>query len=99
MDLTVVDNADQQRFEARAGDAVAGFVRYRLIPDGIVAVHTEVDSSFEGQGVGTTLVRGMLDELRARGAKVVPQCPFVRDFVTRHADEYGDMVVSAAGSH
>jgi predicted GNAT family acetyltransferase len=98
MDLTVVDNVDEQRFEARAGDAVAGFVRYRRTPEGVVAAHTEVDDAYEGQGVGSTLVRGMLDELRARGEKVVPQCPFVRSFLSKHSQEYGDLVAGTPAS-
>jgi hypothetical protein len=93
MDVTVVDNADRSRFEARSGQSVAGFADYRREPHAVVVVHTEVDSAFEGQGVGSTLTRGLLDELRRRGETVQPDCPFVRRYVQSHWDEYGSMVV------
>jgi predicted GNAT family acetyltransferase len=93
MDLTVVDNPELLRFEARAGDVVAGFADYQPSPQGLVLPHTEVDPAFEGQGVGSTLVRRMLDELRDRGETVVPRCPFVRSYIRRHWDAYGSMAV------
>ncbi len=89
MDVTVVDNSGAARFEARAGDAVAGFAEYRREPDVVVVVHTEVDPAYEGQGIGSILVRGMLDQLRDQGATVPPECPFVRSYVRKHWDRYG----------
>jgi predicted GNAT family acetyltransferase len=92
MDVTVVDNSEAARFEARAGDAVAGFAEYRREPEAVVVVHTEVDPAYEGQGIGSTLVRGMLDQLRDQGTTVRPECPFVRSYVRRHWDRYGAIV-------
>jgi predicted GNAT family acetyltransferase len=92
MDVTVVDNSEATRYEARAGDAIAGFAVYRREPEAVVVVHTEVDPAFEGQGIGSILVRGMLDQLRDEGATVRPECPFVRSYVRKHWDAYGAMV-------
>ena len=61
----------------------------------ITLVHTDVDPKWEGQGVGSELVRGALDDLRARGLKVRPLCPFVAAFIRRHP-EYEDLVSSRA---
>lgn len=61
----------------------------------VVFTHTETDPAFEGQGVASQLVRWALDDVRARGLQVVPLCPFVRAYVTRHPDEYGDLVVTS----
>ena len=47
--------------------------------------------ALSGQGVGSKLVRGVLDALRAEGAKVVPRCEFVAAFVERHP-EYRDLL-------
>ena len=57
----------------------------------IALLHTEVPEALSGQGVGSKLVRGVLDALRAEGAKVVPRCEFVAAYVERHP-EYRDMV-------
>jgi uncharacterized protein len=41
-------------------------------------------------------VRQALDDVRANGETVVAQCPFVKSFIHRHADEYGDLVGHAS---
>ena len=58
-------------------------------------MHTEVSPSLEGQGLGARLVAGALDDIRARGLRVVPICPFVRTYIRRHPD-YADLVVEHA---
>jgi uncharacterized protein len=91
-DVEVRDAPDAHRYEALAGGAVAGFAAYRLSPGRIVFTHTEVDDAYEGQGVGSALVRGALDAVRAAGdRKVVAQCPFVSSYIDRHS-EYADLV-------
>ena len=56
----------------------------------MVFVHTEVDDAFEGQGVGSLLVRQALDSVRGEGLRVVAQCPFVKAWIERHP-EYADL--------
>jgi uncharacterized protein len=86
VDTTVVDNPGESRFELRVGGAVAGFAAYRAEHEEHVFTHTEIDPAYEGKGLGSVLVRGALDEMRARGRNVLPVCPFVRRFVGRHPD-------------
>jgi predicted GNAT family acetyltransferase len=93
VDIEVVDNTEQHRFEARMDGKPAGVIVYQSRPDALVLVHTEVEPEFEGKGVGAALVRGALDVLRARGTRVVPQCPFVAEYVRRHP-EYQNLVAS-----
>ncbi len=91
LEIDVVDAADEQRFEARTPDGVAGFTDYRVDGGTVVLTHSEVDDAYEGQGVGSTMVRGLLDQLRERGAEVRPECPFVRSWIDKHPD-YADLV-------
>ena len=74
------------------GSEVAGFIAYRRGEGVLTLVHTDVDPRWEGKGVGSELVRGALDDLRARGLKVRPLCPFVAAYIRRHP-EYNDLVV------
>jgi predicted GNAT family acetyltransferase len=91
-EFRVVNNEAAHRYEAFIGDERAGFVDYRLRPGRIVLVHTEVDDSFEGQGVGGRLAEAALDDARARGLSVSPMCPFIASFIDEHP-EYADLVV------
>src|SRR5262245_53093729 len=89
--VTVRDNADLLRYEALADGKLLGEIRYRWASDRIVLVHTEVEPSAEGTGVGSELVKGALDDIRARGLHVVPLCPFIAAYMRRHP-EYADLV-------
>ena len=86
----VRDNPARNRFEMDV-DGDLAIANYRLSPGVVVITHTEVPDEVSGRGYGSTLVRGMLDQLRGRGVKVVPQCSFVAGFIRRHPD-YKDMV-------
>ena len=91
MDVRVLDNPEEQRYELWLGATRAGFIQYRSGPGTIVLVHTAVEPAFEGQGLGARLVAGALDDLRARGLRLVALCPFVRAYLRRHR-EYADLV-------
>jgi predicted GNAT family acetyltransferase len=90
--IAVQDNPGESRYELLLDDHVVGEALYRSAPDHIVLLHTEVLPSFEGRGLGARLVAGALDDIRARGLRVVPFCPFVRAYLRRHP-EYADLVV------
>jgi uncharacterized protein len=87
----VVDNPEELRYELRLGERLGGEIRYTRDGDAVTLVHTEIDPDLEGQGLGATLVRGALDDLRARGLRMHPVCPFVLAYLRRHP-EYGDPV-------
>jgi len=44
-----------------------------------------------GKGAGSALVKGALDQVRAEGLKVIPQCPFVKAYIDKHP-EYADLL-------
>jgi predicted GNAT family acetyltransferase len=84
--LSVRDNRAELRYELVRGGEVLGFLLYRIEPDSVVLVHTDVDPAYEGQGLGSVLVKGALDDLRERGVRAVPLCPFVRAYIRRHPE-------------
>jgi predicted GNAT family acetyltransferase len=90
-DITVSDNPGRQRYELHRQGAVAAWADYQLA-DGVATVtHTEVLPAFEGQGLGSRLAAGTLDDLRRRGAQVRPQCEFMATWIQRHPD-YADLI-------
>jgi uncharacterized protein len=84
--ITVRDNPDELRYELLVDGKPAGEILYRLRPDAVVLVHTEVAPEFEGQGLGGKLVAGALADIRARGLRPVAVCPFVRAYLQRHPE-------------
>lgn len=93
--IAVQDNPGKSRYELVLDERVVGEILYRLAPDHVVLLHTEVLPSVEGKGLGARLVAGALDDIRARGLHAVPFCPFVRSYIRRHPD-YADLVVRDA---
>jgi predicted GNAT family acetyltransferase len=91
MEPTVTDAPDADRYEIRDGDKLLGLAAYQRRGDTIVFTHTEVDPDAGQSGLGGTLVRAALDDVRARGGHVVAQCSFVRGWIERHPD-YADLV-------
>jgi predicted GNAT family acetyltransferase len=95
METTVRDDPEESRYEIRDGDRVLGLAAYERRGDTTVFTHTTVDPDAGQDGLGSTLVRAALDDVRARGGSVVPQCSFVRGWIERHPD-YADLVATPA---
>jgi predicted GNAT family acetyltransferase len=92
MATEVTDDRARMRYEISDDGRQVGFVTYRLQPDLIDLVHTEIDPDHEGHGLAAVLVRSVLDDARSRGLAVLPTCPYVSTFIGEHADEYLDLV-------
>jgi hypothetical protein len=86
----VIDNKARHRFELEVEGHLAT-EQYRLDGNVITFVHTEVPKELGGKGVGSKLVQGALDQVRAAGMKLIPECPFVKAWLEKHP-EYQDMV-------
>ncbi len=93
MGTEVVHEAEHARYVLRVDGVAAGVADYRDRGDALVFHHTEIDRARRGHGLGATLVRGALDDVRARGRTVVPTCWYVAEFVDRHP-EFGDLLAS-----
>jgi uncharacterized protein len=90
---TVRDNPKELRYELVEDGSVVGEIRYRREHGAVALVHTEVDPVYEGKGLAGVLVEGALQDLRERGLRVIPVCPFVRSWLRRHP-EYTDLISS-----
>jgi uncharacterized protein len=92
MIATVNDNVEKHRFELEVeGHLAAAY--YERSGNVITFVHTDVPPELGGKGVGSTLVRGALDQVRAEGLKVVAQCPFVKAWIGKNP-AYADLLMA-----
>ena len=81
----VRNNREESQYELEV-EGHKALAAYRREGQRIVFYHTEVPEALEGQGVGSRLVKGALDDVRGQGLKVVPQCSFVRHYMETHAE-------------
>ena len=92
-EIQVLDNPAKRRYEALVDGDVAGYVFYLHREGALVLIHTEVAEEFEGEGVGSRLIAGALDDIRSRGLQVTPLCPFAAAYIGRH-EEYSELVAA-----
>ena len=97
--LEVMDARERDRYEGRLADGATAadptsdpaITVYAREGDLIALQHTEVPPALEGQGIARRLVQAVLDDVRARGLTVIPNCPYVRSFLRKHPS-YRDLV-------
>jgi predicted GNAT family acetyltransferase len=81
----IVNNKAKCRYELTVDGHLAA--TYYNVADGVITfVHTEVPPELGGKGIGSRLIKGALDQVRADGLKVIAQCPFVKGWIDKHAE-------------
>lgn len=91
MENTLIDNEAKKQYEFHINGEVAR-IEYIKAQGKIFLTHTEVPERFEGKGVGSALVRQVLDDIRQKELGLVPLCPFVAAYINRHP-EYSSLIV------
>lgn len=86
MTQDVTNNHDEHRYELVV-EGKRAIAAYERKGDTILFIHTEVPPALEGQGVGSRLVAGALDDVRREGLHVVAKCSFVAAYLSRHPDQ------------
>jgi predicted GNAT family acetyltransferase len=89
--IEIVALPERRRFEIRVDGATAGHSEYVRKGGRVIFTHTRIDEAYGGRGLGSKLVGGALDAVRAAGDPVVPLCPFVAEYIERHP-EYDELV-------
>ena len=92
-DLETVRDDARSRYEGRLdGEVVTvlGFVRQA--GDVLALTHTGTEPAFRERGLASALTAAALDDVRRRGEKVRPSCPFAVEFLDEHP-EYADLRV------
>lgn len=86
----IVNNKAQHRYELAVDGHIAA-TYYKLAGSVVTFVHTEVPPELGGRGIGSKLIKGALDQVRAEGLKVIAECPFVKAYIEKHPD-YADLL-------
>ena len=81
----LTDNPDRKQFEL-AVEGHTARIEYMIMADKIFLTHTEVPAELEGKGIGSIIVKLALEEVERRGLKLIPLCPFVGKYITRHPE-------------
>ena len=88
----IVNNRAQHRFELTVDGHLAA-AYYKTDGNVITFERTEVPPELGGKGIGSKLVQGALDQIRAEGTRIAVECPFVKGWIAKHP-EYNDLLKS-----
>lgn len=78
-------NDAEQRYELEM-DGLTAIAAYRMEDGAVAFTHTVVPPELEGRGIGSRLIKGALDDVRARGLTFIPYCSFVAAYAERHPE-------------
>lgn len=54
--------------------------------------HTYVPQQLEGRGIGSELVKAVLEDIKQNKKQVIPQCDFIAQYIFRHP-EWEELIV------
>lgn len=96
-DVTFRHNVDRERFEVLVGGRVIGKAAYKTYDEGgfpqRIFYHTVINEEYGGQGLAGRLAEVALKETASEGLRIVPVCPFIKKFLTKHPEFEADTTV------
>lgn len=60
-------------------------------PEKFIIEHTEVDTSYEGKGLGRKLVLAAIELAREKNLKIIPLCPYANAIFKKSDGEFDDV--------
>jgi uncharacterized protein len=83
---------DQDRYELHEQGRALGYINTPMRAGAVSIPYIEIEPAHRGGNLGSILIRKTLDDIRGRGHKVIPICPFVVAFFRRNPD-YRDLLL------
>jgi predicted GNAT family acetyltransferase len=85
MEYHLIDNEEAKQYELHVEGTIAK-IEYIKAQNNIYLTHTEVPTNLEGKGIGSSLVKMALEDIKKKELTLVPLCPFVALYIKRHPE-------------
>ncbi|CAN5280656.1 GNAT family N-acetyltransferase [soil metagenome] len=87
MEIERVDQGTTGYFKAVIDGREAGKMTYTKSSDNQITIdHTEVNSEYQGEGVGNAMVVKAAEYAREENFKIYPQCTYAKKVMERSSD-------------
>ena len=84
-DFILIDNKAQNQYEFQLQGKGAK-IEYIRASDRIFLTHTEVPKALEGKGIGSKLVKAVLEDIQKQNLTLIPMCPFVAAYIKQNPE-------------
>jgi predicted GNAT family acetyltransferase len=91
--LEVIHHADDRFYELLVDGQFAGLAVYGDAGDRYVLTHTYIAEGYRGRGLSWVLLRGVLEDVKARHVMVTNYCPVLDRFIEKNP-EYAPLIDS-----
>ena len=82
--MPVTNNISKNRYELEVEGHLA-IADYRMEEGGRMAItHVFVPEELRGKGVAAQVMKGVVDDAKARGLTIVPICPYAASYLKRN---------------
>lgn len=85
-DYTLIHNEEKHQYEFHIGNFTPRIEYSQNNSGEVYLTHTEVPRALTGKGIGTQLVRKVLEDIKEKELRLVPLCPFVATYIHRHPE-------------
>jgi len=93
MEIERVDQETSGYFKAVIDGATAGKMTFTKSEENEITIdHTEVNSEYQGKGVGQAMVKKSAEYARSENLKIRPQCSYAKKVMERSSD-YDDVLI------
>ena len=82
---TLIKNVEHKQYEFHIDGQIAR-IEYIKAQNIVYLTHTEIPTYLEGQGIGSSLVKQVLQNIKEKDLTLVPLCPFVALYIKRHPE-------------
>ncbi len=86
MENKVQINRDKKRFELKANESTATLYYEPYEPSVWSLTHTLVPDPLKGKGIGSDLVKQVLEYCKENQIRIIPECPFVVSYIKKHPE-------------
>ncbi len=81
----LIDNKEQNRYEYHI-EEYHPHIEYKMKNGDIYLTHTRVPQELRKQGIGTMLVKDVLENISEKDVPLVPLCGFVASYIKKHPE-------------
>ena len=81
----LIENEAAKQYEFHV-DRFIPKIEYIKVKGKIFLTHTEVPVELEGKGIGSALVKQVLEEIEKLDLILIPMCPFVAVYIKRNPE-------------